>query len=190
VHTAQVCDVLDAAGYQRIVIETVGVGQSELEIAQTADTTAVVLVPESGDGIQAMKAGLMEIGDLFVVNKADRDGADRGAHAIRSALELRAALSDWNPPVLMTVATQATGVAEVVDAFEAHREHLERHGGLLQRRRHRLEQRLRELLRDRLWLHFQDRIPSERWRRAIEDLVARKGTPRRIAERLERSASG
>src|SRR5207249_5952966 len=98
VHTAQVCDVLDAAGFSRILIETVGVGQSELEVAQTADTTAVVLVPESGDGVQAMKAGLMEIGDLFIINKADREGAERGAYAVRSALELRAARSDWLPP--------------------------------------------------------------------------------------------
>src|SRR5207248_1504541 len=79
VHTAQVGDLLDAAGFGRILIETVGVGQSELEVAGAADLTVVVLVPESGDGIQAMKAGLMEIGDLFVVNKADRDGAERAA---------------------------------------------------------------------------------------------------------------
>jgi LAO/AO transport system ATPase len=91
VHTAQVCDVLDAAHFSRILIETVGVGQSELEVAQTADSTAVVLVPESGDGVQAMKAGLMEIGDLFVVNKADREGAERAAFAVKAALELRSA---------------------------------------------------------------------------------------------------
>src|SRR5690348_9317137 len=91
VHTAQVCDVLDAAGFSRLLVETVGVGQSELEVAQTADSTVVVLVPESGDTVQAMKAGLMEIGDLFVVNKADREGAERAAFAVRAALELRTA---------------------------------------------------------------------------------------------------
>ncbi len=90
VHTAQACDVLDAAGFGRILIETVGVGQSELEVAQTADATAVVLVPESGDAVQAMKAGPMEIADVFVINKADRDGADRAAQVIRSALHLLA----------------------------------------------------------------------------------------------------
>src|SRR5439155_5854256 len=101
VHTAQVCDVLDAAGFSRILIETVGVGQSELEVAQTADTTAVVLVPESGDAVQAMKAGLMEIADVFVINKSDREGADRAAQAVRSALHLRAKVSEWDIPVLM-----------------------------------------------------------------------------------------
>ncbi len=110
VHTAQVCDVLDAAGYERILIETVGVGQSELEVAQTADSTAVVLVPESGDGVQAMKAGLMEIADVFVINKADREGAERGAFAVRSALELRQKQSEWDPPVLLTIASQGDGV--------------------------------------------------------------------------------
>jgi LAO/AO transport system kinase len=108
VHTAQACDVLDAAGFGRILIETVGVGQSELEVAQTADTTAVVLVPESGDAVQAMKAGLMEIADVFVINKADREGADRAAQAIRSALHLRAKTSEWSIPVHLTVASQAT----------------------------------------------------------------------------------
>ena len=91
VHTAQVCDVLDAAGFSRVLVETVGVGQSELEVAETADSTVVVLVPESGDAVQAMKAGLMEIADVFVINKADREGAERAVSAIRSALELRAA---------------------------------------------------------------------------------------------------
>src|SRR6185503_2402128 len=120
VHTAQVCDVLDAAGFSRILIETVGVGQSELEVAQTADTTVVVLVPESGDTVQAMKAGLMEIGDLFVINKADREGAERAAFAIHSALELRSARDGWETPVILTVASQGTGVPEVVDRFEEH----------------------------------------------------------------------
>jgi LAO/AO transport system kinase len=120
VHTAQVCDVLDAAGFDRVLIETVGVGQSELEVAETADTTAVVLVPESGDAVQAMKAGLMEIADVFVINKADREGADRAASAIRSALHLRAPNSEWSIPVHLTVASRAEGVDALVDRFEQH----------------------------------------------------------------------
>src|SRR4029077_12728201 len=111
VHTAQVCDVLDAAGFSRILIETVGVGQSELEVAQTADSTAVVLVPESGDGVQAMKAGLMEVGDLFVINYADREGAERAAFAVKSSLELRTTTNEWRPPVLLTSASQGTGIS-------------------------------------------------------------------------------
>jgi LAO/AO transport system kinase len=188
VHTAQVCDVLDAAGFSRILIETVGVGQSELEVAQTADSTAVVLVPESGDGVQAMKAGLMEIGDLFIVNKADRDGADRAAFAIKTALELRAPGGEWAPPVLLTTASQGDGVVEVVDQFEAHLEHLKQGGGLERRRRRRLEQRLHGLLRERLWGEFRARVPEARWRESIEHLVERRLTPHAAAVRLAKAA--
>src|SRR5258706_9266861 len=122
VHTAQACDVLDASRFSRILIETVGVGQSELEVARTADSTIVLLVPESLDTVQAMKAGLMEIGDLFVINKADREGAERAVFAIRSALELRApaavetpAAGAWDPPVLLATALEGTGVEEVLE---------------------------------------------------------------------------
>jgi LAO/AO transport system kinase len=184
VHTAQVCDVLDAAGFSRILIETVGVGQSELEVAQTADSTAVVLVPESGDGIQAMKAGLMEIADLFVINKADREGAERGAFAVRSGLELRQKQSEWDPPVLLTIASQGDGVDEVIARFEAHRAFLSDGGGLERRRRQRLEQRLRDLLRDALWREFSAAVPEAYWKDVIGRLAARDITPHQAAERL------
>jgi len=185
VHTAQVCDVLDAAGFTRILIETVGVGQSELEVAQTADTTAVVLVPESGDGVQAMKAGLMEIGDLFVINKADREGAERGAFAVRSALELRPkAEGGWAPPVLLTVASEGKGTGEVVEYFELHLGHLKSHGGLDERRRHRVEQRMRDLLRAQLWEEFGARVPAAAWADTVESLAARKVTPHEAVARL------
>jgi LAO/AO transport system kinase len=184
VHTAQVCDVLDAAGFSRVLIETVGVGQSELEVARTADSTAVVLVPESGDTVQAMKAGLMEIGDLFVINKADREGAERAAFAIRSALELRSNDRDWEPPVLLTTASQGTGTAEVLAGFERHLGHLERNGGLEQRRHHRLEQRLADLLRARMWEDFRARVPESAWREALAGLAERRVTPHQAAHRL------
>jgi LAO/AO transport system kinase len=185
VHTAQVCDVLDAAGFSRILIETVGVGQSELEVAQTADSTAVVLVPESGDGVQAMKAGLMEIGDLFVINKSDREGAERAAFAVRSALELRPASADgWAPPVLLTVASEAKGVVEVVERFEEHLAHLKSDGGLAARRRRRVEQRMHDLLRAQLWAEFDARVPEAAWADALEALVARRLTPHEAVERL------
>jgi LAO/AO transport system kinase len=187
VHTAQACDVLDAAGFSRILIETVGVGQSELEVAQTADTTAVVLVPESGDTVQAMKAGLMEIGDLFVINKADRDGAERAAFAINSALELRARASSWPTPVLLTVASQGTGVSDLTDRLEEHYDLLKSQGGLEARRRHRVAQRLEDLLRDRLWAGFRAQLAPAEWRAALEDLVARRVTPHQAAERLTNS---
>lgn len=184
VHTAQVCDVLDAAGFQRILIETVGVGQSELEVAQTADTTAVVLVPESGDAVQAMKAGLMEIADVFVINKADREGAERATFAIQSALELRAPTSEWRIPVHRTVASKGEGVAEVVDRFEEHLMFLRESGGLERRRRRRLEQRLRDLLEGRLWAEFRARLSDEAWRESLEALAERRRTPHDVAADL------
>ena len=184
VNTAQACDVLDAAGYARILIETVGVGQSELEVAETSDSTAVVLVPESGDTVQAMKAGLMEIGDLFVINKADRDGADRAAYAVQAALELRTAQRDWPTPVLLTMALEGTGVPELVDRFEEHLDHLKSRGGLERRRRRRLEQRLEDLMRARLWRRFRARVPGAKWAECVAAMADRKLTPHQAAELL------
>ncbi len=188
VHTAQVCDVLDAAGFSRVLIETVGVGQSELEVAETADSTAVVLVPESGDSIQAMKAGLMEIADLFVINKADREGADRAAYAIRAALDLRTARADREPPVLMTVASLGRGVPELVDAFEAHLGFLTEQGGLERRRRHRLEQRLNDLVREVLWHEYLHRVPAAHRDASVAALAERRLTPHQAAQRLSEHA--
>ncbi len=184
VYSAQACDVFDAAGFSRILIETVGVGQSELEVARTADSTAVVLVPESGDTVQAMKAGLMEIGDLFVINKADREGAERAAFAIRAALELRTAAGEWETPVLQTVASEGNGVAEVVERFEEHWDFLKTHGALERRRRRRLEQRLEDLMRDRLWEDFRSRVPATAWTECVESLARRRVAPHEAAERL------
>ena len=188
VQTAQVCDVLDAVGFSRVLVETVGVGQSELEVAETADSTVVVLVPESGDTVQAMKAGLMEIADVFVVNKADREGAERAAFAIRSALELRAARSDWSAPVLLTVASRGEGVAELVDAFEEHLAHLRSGGGLGRRRLQRLERRLRDLVGEQLWSEFRSRVPAERWSASVDALAGHRLTPRQAARELSRLA--
>ena len=184
VQTAQVCDVLDAAGFSRVLIETVGVGQSELEVAQTADSTVVVLVPESGDTVQAMKAGLMEIGDLFVINKADREGADRAAFAIRSALELRTTANEWAAPVLLTVASRGDGVGELVGRLQEHYEHLAQRGGLERRRRQRLEQRLHDLVGDQLWSQFRAKVPAARWKQSVDELAAHRITPHEAARRL------
>ena len=184
VHTAQVCDVLDAARFDRILLETVGVGQSELEVAQTADTTAVVLVPESGDAVQAMKAGLMEIADVFVINKSDREGADRAAQAIRSALHLRARTSTWDIPVHMTVAAQPKGVDALIDRFEEHLGWLGTTGTLEARRRARLEQRLEALLREQLWRGFRAGVGEADWADALRALGDRRESPNRLAERL------
>ena len=134
--TPQAVRVLDAAGCDPVLVETVGVGQSEVEVAGEADTTVVLLAPGMGDGIQAAKAGILEIGDVFVVNKADRDGADATARELRHMISLAPSeQGGWRPPVLKIVATRGSGLPELVDAIGAHREWLESSGtGVLRRR--------------------------------------------------------
>ena len=178
--TREVADVLDGFGFDRIVIETVGVGQSELDIARLADTSVVALVPESGDSIQTLKAGLMEIADVFVINKADRPGADRLRHEVQLMLGLRlghtfrdipahhgvemraanparmareAAAADddrWTPPVLPTVAAKGEGIHDLIGAIDRHFAYLERSGELRLRRRRRLRERVVEVVEDRV----------------------------------------
>ncbi|MEU8616889.1 methylmalonyl Co-A mutase-associated GTPase MeaB [Streptomyces sp. NPDC048623] len=135
----QAIRVLDAAGCDVILVETVGVGQSEVEIASQADTSVVLLAPGMGDGIQAAKAGILEIGDVYVVNKADRDGADATARELNHMLGLGEARApgDWRPPIVKTVAARGEGVDEVVEALEKHRAWMEEHGVLAERRRAR-----------------------------------------------------
>jgi LAO/AO transport system kinase len=141
--TEAVADLLDAFGHERIFIETVGVGQSELDIVENCYSTVVVLTPESGDGIQTMKAGLMEIGDLFVVNKADRDGAERLAGELEATLSARGPREGWLPPVLRTVASSGEGLESLSDGIEEHRAFLEREGRLALRRRDAVLRRAR-----------------------------------------------
>ena len=173
--TREVCDLLDAAGFDRIVVETVGVGQSELDVARMADSTVLVLVPESGDGIQTLKSGVMEAADLFVVNKSDRSGADKLRQEIEVTLGIRrgnafrhvpahhgfqggrrhrasaaaaAALESerWPHPVVLTVAVKGEGLEELVTGLDAHHAWLERSGTLTERRRRRLMDRTREVV--------------------------------------------
>jgi LAO/AO transport system kinase len=135
---------MDAFGFDRVIIETVGVGQSELDVAGSADTTVVVVVPESGDAVQTMKAGLMEIADVLAVNKADREGAELMARELGVTLELKPG-AGWRPPVIMTVATEGEGVDELAAAVARHREHLAATGELAARRRARVRRQLEEL---------------------------------------------
>ncbi len=145
--TREVAMVMDAFGKDRIIIETVGVGQSELDIAGAADTTVVVLVPESGDGVQAMKAGLLEIADIVVINKADRDGAKKIHHEISAMLELKpAGENDWHVPVLLTIARDNVGVEKVLDSIGDHRRYMENSGDKEERLRTRAHGELREIL--------------------------------------------
>jgi len=178
--TEEVADVLEAFGFERILIETVGVGQTELDVAATAETTVLVLVPESGDGIQTLKAGVMEIAEVYVINKSDRPGADKLKQEVEVMLGIRrgnafahvpahhgrpdgqpagrskpglgpsgrqaVGPSDWEAPVLTTVASKGEGIAELVTALDRHREFLERTGKLAERRAKRLAARTRAVV--------------------------------------------
>jgi LAO/AO transport system kinase len=181
----EAADILDAAGYEIVLMETVGVGQSELDIAAASDTTIVVLVPESGDAIQAMKAGLMEIGDFFVLNKADRPGADQAVMSIKMILGFRPHDADhWLPDVLKTQASDGKGVAEVVAMIQRHREYLGSSGTLEQRRIARLERRIREIIDDRLQVDFWDVNRSDELSARLAKVYRKELTPYDLAAML------
>lgn len=150
--TTDVAQVMDALGMEIIIIETVGVGQDEVDIVKAAHTTCVVMVPGLGDDIQAIKAGILEIGDIFVVNKADRDGADRTARELATMLEFRmASEGSWNPQVLKTEAQRGTGIEELVAEILQHREHLFSSGTINNFLRERNERHFLDILRDSLF---------------------------------------
>ncbi len=157
--TKEVADVLEAFGQDVLVIETVGVGQTEMDIAGAADTVVVVLSPEAGDAIQAMKAGLMEVADILVVNKADRPGADQMVRTLEADLAMRPP-ADWRPPVLTTVATRAQGLDEVAAAVARHQEFLRASAGLAERRLARARDEIAAILRDRFWQLARRRLSS------------------------------
>jgi LAO/AO transport system kinase len=170
VATPQAVRVLDAIGYPWIIIETVGVGQVEVEIARHADTTLVVVNPGWGDAVQAAKAGLLEIADVFVVNKADRPGAADTVRDLEGMLELASA-SDWRPPVLRTSATTGEGVAELWAVIRDHREHMESTGAAELRRRERLRAEVRTIVAERLLERAEARCRGDAFD-AILDSVA------------------
>jgi LAO/AO transport system kinase len=146
--TREAIHLLDAFGRNVIVVETVGVGQSEMEIAGICDTTILVLVPESGDAVQSIKAGVMEVADIFVVNKADLGGAENTRRLIEDALRL-APESDWTPPVLLTSVSGSQGLNELLDAIERHRAYLDASGKLLDRRRQRVRHEVLDIVAER-----------------------------------------
>ncbi len=150
--TPQALRVLDAAGCDVVLVETVGVGQSEVEVAALADTTVVLLAPGMGDGIQAAKAGILEIGDVFVVNKADRDGAAGTARDLRHMLTLgeRRQAGDWRPPVVLATASTGQGIDELVEALDKHRDWLTANGDLARRRRRRASSEIEAIALDEL----------------------------------------
>ena len=192
--TEEVADLLAAFGFERILIETVGVGQTELDVAGTAETTVLVLVPESGDGIQTLKAGVMEIADVFVINKSDRPGADKLRHEVEVMLGIRRgnAKMGWEPPVLATVAVQGTGVPELTDALDRHYAFLQASGTLEARRRERLRKRMRHVAERtvRQWVWEETRADALLDERLDEVADGRKSPYDVAAEILEHVKSG
>jgi len=206
--TAAVVQVLDAARYDMILIETVGAGQSEVEIAHLAHTTLVVEAPGLGDDIQAIKAGILEIADVLVVNKADLPGVENTEHALRGSLDLahpqphrfkhhgqlematvqvdEAETSEliWVPPIIRTVAIEGTGIPELVKAISDHRAHLDSTGGWVLRERWRLQTELDMLLQNRLVEGFRSRLPVGVYDQMLEDMLGRRLSPFQAVEKL------
>jgi LAO/AO transport system kinase len=181
---SEAADILDAAGNDIVILETVGVGQSELDIAGAADTTVVVLVPESGDSIQAMKAGLMEIADFIVLNKSDRPGADHGVASVQMVLKLKPATDGWNPEVVKSVASEGKGIEEIAVEIQKHRDFLEGTGLLKKRRQMRLLERTKELINERLQFVFWNTDREAILESRIEEMLSYRTTPYDIADEL------
>ncbi len=174
----EACEVLDASGKDFIIIETVGVGQSELDIAQTADTTIVVLVPESGDAVQTMKAGLMEIGDIFVINKSDRDGADVLAVALRTMLHLKLKEGDeWITKVVKTIGLQNKGIDKLLEEIIRHKAYLKTNGKMFAKRKDNLIKQINELVNNKLEVKFWSNERKEALDKSIDSIMSRKTNP-------------
>ncbi|MFJ6083493.1 methylmalonyl Co-A mutase-associated GTPase MeaB [Streptomyces sp. NPDC092369] len=182
----QAIRVLDAAGCDVVLVETVGVGQSEVEIASQADTSVVLLAPGMGDGIQAAKAGILEIGDVYVVNKADRDGADATARELNHMLGLGESRGpgDWRPPIVKTVAARSEGIDEVVEALEKHRAWMEERGVLTERRRGRAAREVETIAVTALRERIEDLHGDQRLSALAERIVAGELDPYRAADEL------
>lgn len=175
--------MLDAVGFPWVLIETVGVGQVEVEVAGAADTTVVVVNPGWGDSVQANKAGLMEIADVFVVNKADRPGAEQTVHDLDGMLDLTRGGSAWRPPVVATVGSTGEGTAELWDVIGSHRAHLEDSGELTVRRQARLRDELRLVVEHRIRAEAEAKLGTGLEQLEL-DLLARRIDPWSAADRL------
>jgi LAO/AO transport system kinase len=180
--------VLDAMGKDVVIVETVGVGQGEVDIVRTADTVALIAVPGLGDDIQTIKAGIMEIADVFAVNKADLDGVEQTVAELESHLRLAHEGDDedvWRPPIVETIAKSGEGVEDLIGACEDHREHLETSGTLQQRRRERAEHEILSLMKEQVTQRVLDEDEgSRRFESFVEDVLGQKRTPREAAREL------
>jgi LAO/AO transport system kinase len=183
--TPEAVRLLDAIGRRWILVETVGVGQVEVEVAGKADTTVVVLNPGWGDSVQANKAGLMEIADVFAINKADRKGVEETRRDLEQMLDLSELPADsWRPPILATVATTGEGVPELWEAINAHRTHAEASGQLESRRAFRAREELREIVAERLHQRAREICTGDRWEALTEAVAARESDPWAAADTM------
>ncbi len=182
--TKDVAIVLDAAGMDYILIETVGVGQVELDIAQVCDTKVVVLVPESGDSIQAMKAGLLEIADIVVVNKGDREGSDALLTELKFAFDLRPRTT-WHVPILKTIATDGAGIEELVANLKKHEEFLKNSGELKRIRKQRIINQIHEYIESEIKKHLRESvIDDKKLDRFVEKIIEKKLSPYSVAKHI------
>ena len=185
--TPEAIRLLDAVGRGWVLVETVGVGQVEVEIAGKADTTVVVLNPGWGDSVQANKAGLMEIADIFVINKADRKGVEETRRDIEQMLELSDLPHEaWHPPIIATVANTGEGIADLWAAVEAHRAEITGNGLLAQRREFRLREELREIVARRLEHRAREICTGERWENLQQQVLERRTDPWSAADEMLR----
>ncbi len=183
--TADVIKILDAAGKDYILVETIGVGQDEVAIVQVADTSIVVSVPGLGDDIQTIKAGIMEIGDIFIVNKADREGADHVVALITAMLDLNSSSPAWKPPVVKTVATAGKGVDDFLDCIIRHRRYLVDSGLLGVKRKERIGREITRLIEHRIFQYVNDQMKATNFlEEAIERIDRRQEDPYSCVDRL------
>ena len=189
--TADVVLALDAAGFDRVIVETVGVGQAEVEIAGAAHSVVVVAAPGMGDEVQAIKAGVMEIGDVFAVNKSDREGADHAVMAIKMMQGLTPAAppagsadAGWEPPVIKTVATRGDGVDELLEAIEAHAAYLHESHLIQRREQDRVTAVLETILQVELLARLRLRVPPERMQALVEQVLDRELDPYTAVDQL------
>lgn len=179
----ELADVLDAAGFDYVIYETVGVGQVELDIAEAADSTIVLIVPESGDIIQSLKAGLVEIADIFVLNKSDRPGADRVQKDLEYVLHLRESASVWQPKVFQSIANQGKGLIELWSEIKNHRSFLNSGNLLENKREKRLKNRIKTIIRQKIELHFWNEERIKTLKNYLED-EKEKLSPYLLAEKM------
>jgi len=178
-------DILDASGFDFIIMETVGVGQSELDIAQNADTTIVVLVPESGDSVQAMKAGLMEIADFFVLNKSDRPGAQQAITALKTILMMRDHTeTTWLPNIIKTIASEGKGIKDIFEEINRHRDYLIKSDSFYLKRQRQAKIRIKEIVEDKLKKKLWNSSMVESLDSSLEKVVLGNLSPYHIAENI------